>query len=326
MNKILVTGGSGFIGTNLITQLLKDGHQVLSIDKLPPVIRQHSSNWKQADINDLEVIKEIFFDFNPEIIIHLAAITDLDGTDLLYYKTNIEGTQNIIDIASGLTNLETVLFTSSMYVCEPGYIPTDYDTYKPHTVYGESKVKGEQLVKQIKNNTYSWIIIRPTSIWGPWFKIPYIDFFNIVYQGKYFDFGRDCIKTYGYVENTVYQIRKLMLLSSANGKTFYLGDIPATKINEWANEIAIAMGLKKIKKIPFILMKTASLVGDVLKAFKIKFPITSFRLKNMTTNNILPLDNLYNAVGDPPYKRVEGVERTLNWLKEEKGYDFKNKN
>jgi nucleoside-diphosphate-sugar epimerase len=210
-----------------------------------------------------------------------------------------------------------------MYVCQPGYIPKDFDDYKPHTLYGESKVKGEQIVKSIESQGYEWIIIRPTSIWGPWFNIPYIDFFSIVHQGKYFDFGDTCTKTYGYIENTIHQILGLIEVGGLHGKTFYLGDEPAIQISEWANEISIEMGNGPIKSIPFFLIRLAAFGGDLLSILKIKFPMTSFRLRNMTTNNVLPLANLYEIVGPTPVARLEGVKRTIRWLSDVKGYRMK---
>ncbi|WP_276373428.1 NAD(P)-dependent oxidoreductase [Chryseolinea sp. H1M3-3] len=323
MRRILITGGSGFIGTNMMDALLKDGNIVLNLDRDKPFKDQHLSHWRKVDILDYQNLESEILKFNPEIVLHLAAVTDLDGKTEQYYSANVEGTQYLIDVCNKLPLLEKVIFTSSMYVCKPGYIPKDYDDYKPHTLYGESKVKGEQLVKKISNSNYSWVIVRPTSIWGPWFKIPYIDFFNIVYQGKYFDFGNTCTKTYGFVENTVFQIQRLIASDTVHGKTFYLGDIPPIQISEWANEISVEMGKGNIKKIPFFVMRMAAWGGDILSKLKIRFPITSFRLSNMTTNNILPLDDIYRITGPAPVSRLDGVKKTLQWLIDYKGYKIR---
>ena len=199
-----------------------------------------------------------------------------------------------------------------MYVCRPGYIPKTYDDYKPHTLYGESKVKGELLVKKIEDPHIKWVIIRPTSIWGPWFGVPYIDFFNIVYTGKYFDFGRTCSKTYGYVENIVFQIEKILQSDNANFKTMYLGDNPPIQISQWANEISLEFGKKKIKKIPiFIYQDRIHFRRHSFEAFH-SISNFSFRLSNMTTNNVLPLDEIYEIVHDLPVSRSEGTRQTIN--------------
>jgi nucleoside-diphosphate-sugar epimerase len=325
MTRFVVTGGSGFIGTNLMDALLRDGNAVLNLDRSWPLKEDHLPHWKQVDILDYKNLESEIIKFKPEIILHLAAVTDLDGKSDEYYNANVEGTQNIIDAAAKVPSVKKVIFTSSMYVCKPGFIPKDYDEYKPHTLYGESKVKGEKLVKSLQHPPYSWVIIRPTSIWGPWFKIPYIDFFNIVYQGKYFDFGKTCTKSYGFIDNTVFQIQKIIAADNVHGKTFYLGDEPPIQISEWANEISLEMGKGKIKKVPFFVMRMAAYAGDLLGKLGIKFPITSFRLSNMTTNNILPLKDLYMLTGPTPVSRLQGVRKTLDWLAEYKGFVLNNR-
>lgn len=318
--KILITGGSGFIGLNLSEYMLSQGYQILSIDIKVPENTKLLPYWKECSILNFEKLKEIILEFSPEYIIHLAARTDLDGKSSEDYNVNTTGTKNIISIANQMDSLKRVVFTSSMYVCEPGKIPKDFVTYTPHTIYGESKVQGELLVKKECKSNYEWVIIRPTSIWGPYFGIPYIDFFKIVYQGRYFDFGNTCTKTYGYIENTIFQIQKIMESEDTNNKTYYLGDYNPIQISEWANEISIEMFKGKIKKMPFWLIKFAGFIGDFLLKGKIKFPITSFRLKNMTTNNVLPLANTFNITGELPISRREGTIKTINWLRDFKGY------
>jgi len=320
MKKFLVTGGSGFIGTNFVEALLKDGLSVLNLDLSQPIKTEHSTCWKQVDILDYSLLESEILKFDPDIIVHFAAVTDLNGKTSEYYNANTRGTQNIINIAKKLTNLKKVIFTSSMYVCRPGYIPKSYDDFNPHTLYGESKVAGEKLVKAIRDPKFEWVIIRPTSIWGPWFGIPYIDFFNIVYRGRYFDFGRTCTKTYGFIDNAVFQIRKLISANNIHGKTFYIGDYPPIQISEWANEISIEMGKGPIRTIPFFVMRFAAMTGDILSSFKLKFPITSFRLSNMTTNNVLPLEDLSAIAGPSPVSRLDGVKKTIAWLIDGKDY------
>ena len=322
MDKILITGGSGFIGINLINSVSKK-YNVLNIDKHPPAYTKQKEYWKEIDILDNNKLEKEILAFDPDYIIHLAAVTDLNGKDNSYYLANVEGTRNVAKICEKLNHLKKVVFTSSMYVCRPGYIPLNYDDYRPHTLYGESKVQSELVVKNIINPTFKWVIIRPTSIWGPWFGVPYIDFFSIVYSGKYFDFGRTCSKTYGYVENTIFQIEKILLSDSANFKTMYVGDNPPIQISEWASEISLEFQGRKIRKVPFYVIKAASIVGDLFLKLSIKFPISSFRLYNMTTNNIFPLNEIYEIANEIPVSRLEGTKRTINWLKSEKGYRAK---
>ena len=316
---ILVTGGSGFIGTNLIADLIIQGHTVINIDIYPPRNNEHLKYWQKIDIRNYKSIKEIALSFNPDYIIHLAARTDLDGKSIHDYDSNTKGVSNIINTASLLPNLKKIIITSSMLVCHTGYYPKDQFDYSPSTLYGESKVETEKIVW---NNPpkCDWAIIRPTSIWGPWFGIPYKNFFDMILSKKYFHIGhKGCTKTYGYVGNAIYQINNILFkeTTNINNKVFYIGDNPPTNIEKWANEIAEELNYK-IYHIPFFMNKLAAKLGDSLKKCKINFPMTSFRLKNMTTDNIISLNNTYEIAPNPPYTRKEGISVTLNWIKNQK--------
>ncbi|KOY50656.1 NAD-dependent epimerase/dehydratase family protein [Polaribacter dokdonensis] len=318
MSKILITGGSGFIGTNVVEHFISNNYEVINIDIVKPKIKKHKSYWLKGDINDLFFLNKATEEFNPEFIIHLAAKTDLNGKTLEDYKTNIRGVENLLSVSNNLGNLKKILIFSSMLVCKPGFIPVDQLQYRPSTVYGESKVLTEKIVWENVPKC-DWAILRPTSIWGPWFDVPYKNFFDIIMKNKYFHIGSSgCTKTYGFVLNTVYQIDKILLAKTTNkkNKVFYLGDHPPTNIETWANEIGTELNIK-IKRMPFSLIKFAGYFGDFLNLIGLSFPMTSFRLKNMTTNNIVCLENTSELAPVLPYTRIEGVKKTLIWIKEQ---------
>lgn len=316
MTKYLITGGSGFIGTNLITFLLNKGDvDVLSIDMAEPKIKAHRSVWKRVDIRNRQEVLDAVTGFNPDVVIHLAARTDLRGKVIGDYDANMVGVSNLLDALEMVPNLDRAVFAASMYVCIPGYMPKDFDDYAPHTLYGESKVVTEKLIKA-RNPKYTWSIIRPTSIWGPWFGEPYDKFFRIVIGHSYFHMGkRACKKTYGYIDNTVYQILSIVGAEKekVNRGVYYLGDYEAYDITEWANEIAKCVGIR-IPRIPYALFVLAGWFGDLLKAVGVVFPMTSFRLKNMTTDNVHDLRPIQEIAPHLPVTRKEGNERTVEWI------------
>lgn len=176
MSKILITGASGFIGENLLEDLLLKQHIVINIDNNPPRNTFHKQFWHNVNINNYTKFKQVISDFNPDYIIHLAARTDLEGRILDDYSANINGVENLMQIVKTLPNLKKVIVTSSMLVCHTGYYPKDQFDYAPNTLYGESKVETEKIVWDNKPQC-DWAIIRPTSIWGPWFGVPYRNFF-----------------------------------------------------------------------------------------------------------------------------------------------------
>lgn len=316
MAKILITGGSGFIGTNLVNHYIQKGWEVKNVDILEPRDKSAVSVWTSCDITDLSALSAVVHGFAPDYIVHLAARTDLDGKTADDYKANTVGVENVLKVANEIIGLKKILVTSSMLVCHTGYIPKDQHDYSPTTGYGESKVITEQ-VTWANEPKCDWAMLRPTSMWGPWFDIPYRIFFDIVRSGMYFHIGhRSCTKTYGYIENAVYQIDSLLTTPTPDpsNKVFYLGDRPPIFIEEWADQIAKELG-RSIPRVPFWIVRIAAFVGDVLKCVGIHFPMTSFRLKNMTTDNIIPLDNTMAIAPNPPVDRITGIRRTLEWMK-----------
>jgi nucleoside-diphosphate-sugar epimerase len=312
---ILITGGSGFIGTNAVEWFSSNKYNVLNIDIAPPKRKPHLQYWQAVDIRDKKQLTRAINDFAPVFVLHLAARTDLRGKTIDEYSSNTLGVKCVIEVLNDVPSIKRVVFTSSMYVCYPGYQPRNETDYSPHTLYGKSKVEGENIVRNIHHN-YEWLIIRPTSIWGPWFGEPYDQFFKIVIGKKYFHLGnRISTKTYGYIDNSIFQIQQLLGADQnlVNGKTFFIGDYVPYNVQEWADEIAAECHYK-IKTAPYVLFKIMAVFGDILKMMGIKFPMTSFRLHNMTTDNIQNLESTKLIIPDLPVQRIDGVSATIKWL------------
>ena len=316
MKKILITGGSGFIGTNLVNTLCKNTDiELLNIDIVPPKIKEHIRFWKDTDLCNKSALTDTIKNFSPDYVIHLAARTDLNGKTLQDYDANMAGVSNLLDALDAAGSVKQAVFASSMYVCEPGYMPRNFEDYKPHTLYGESKVETERRIRE-RDPKYTWSIIRPTSIWGPWFGEPYDKFFHIVLNHMYFHMGKKaCRKTYGYIDNAIYQIMSIFNASpeTVNRQVYYLGDYEAYPITDWANEIAAIEGIH-IPSVPYWCFKVAGWFGDFLKLFGVSFPMTSFRLHNMTTDNIHNLAPIKAIAPNLPVSRIEGTKATLEWI------------
>ena len=313
--RVLVTGGSGFIGTNLIGVLLSCQVEVLNADIVEPRNKEFINSYREVNLNNLQLLQDVFQQFRPHYVIHLAARTDLNGSSIKDYECNTVGVENLCKLIAENNHVEKVVFASSMLVCKAGYLPSnDYD-YNPTTVYGESKVVTEQIIREYSDRLPEYTIVRPTSIWGPWFAEPYLDFFKLVLDGKYVDMGlRSCTKTYGYVGNSVNQILNIFNLNNTNRRVIYLGDAEPLNISKWAKAISYYAGSKKVIPAPFMVLKLGALLGDLLKLVNVKFPLTSFRLKNMTTNNIIPATFL---VGVDRFKQIDldtGIRETLKLL------------
>jgi nucleoside-diphosphate-sugar epimerase len=314
--RLCITGGSGFIGTNAMEWAIKNSIQVMNIDIKMPKILDHLEFYKEVDIRDLKSLKYALEEFSPTHIIHLAATTGMDDFELEYFDANTVGVQNLISVSNQLKELERVIFTSSLLVCRNGYIPKTPTEFCPPNKYGESKVIGEKIVRA--QCFKSWVIVRPTSIWGPWFETSYLKFFKTIKKGIYINPGSTPIfKPLSYVGNTVYMFERLLFskLDAIEKNVFYLADYPYTSVQDWSNTISKAFGRAKVLVAPIFIMKIIALMGDVLKFCGFSDPpITSFRLKNILTGGYYPIENTKKIVGDLPFSMEKGVEKTVKWV------------
>ncbi|MGE0566975.1 MAG: NAD-dependent epimerase/dehydratase family protein [Bacteroidia bacterium] len=316
--KIIVTGGSGFIGTNLIERLkIVPENKILNIDIKPPKLHSHINFWKDCDILNSSLLSKIIEEFRPEIVIHLAARTDTDPKCVLEdYKVNYVGTQNLIDGLANINCLQRVVFTSTQFVNQYHGVPKDDEDFSPHTKYGESKVLMEQMIRK-GNFSYTWTIIRPTNIWGPWhIRYPF-EFWKVLSKGMYFHPGRKpVIRSYGYVGNVVWQIIKILEADKKliNKQVFYVGDEPLD-LYDWVNGFSNKQIGKNVKVIPRFVVQLMAFAGDLFATIGLKFPITSSRFKSMTNSNTAPMAKTFQVLGEAPYSLDEGITETVNWLK-----------
>lgn len=316
--RVMVTGGSGFIGTNLVEHFCARGADVLSIDIAPPRNPKHEYLWQKIDILDAHALKLATAAFSPNLVFHMAARTDLGGQRIQDYSSNVDGVRNVIEALGALPDLRRVIFASSMLVCKLGYRPRDDHDYNPATAYGASKVEGERLVRLLGTNL-PWVMVRPTSLWGPWFDIPYRKFFDAVRSGWYVHpKGVAVRRSYGFVLNSVTQLERLSLadISLVRGETLYLADYQPVELRSWAEFIRQAFGASSVKEAPLCLLRAAAITGDGLRMIGMKNPpLTSFRLRNLTTEAIMDTALLENVCGRIPYGLQEGVLITTDWIK-----------
>jgi GlcNAc-P-P-Und epimerase len=319
-HRVIITGGSGFIGTSAVDAALIAGYSVMNIDIKPPKKEEHSKFWNQVDIRNHEEFAKEILSFAPTHILHLAAKTGMDLKHISELSANIDGVKSLVNIGRNVPSLKKIVFTSSLLVCRNGYIPTNDSDYCPPNYYGESKMLGEKIVRESERLPYTWSIVRPTSVWGPWVEHSNKIFFRMVDKGLYFNPGDAIIlKPICYVENAVYVMFRLLFdeLALADGGTFYLADYPARSVREWANSLHREMGKKgDIKTCPLALLKIIAVAGDILKITGlIEPPLTSLRLKNMLTAGAYPIDKTKAVVGPLPYSMEEGVRRTVQWMR-----------
>ena len=123
--KILIFGSKGFIGRNL-QKKLSTKYQVFCAD----ILEINSEKAQQIDILDRNKVQELLQLIEPDIILNLAAKTDLKGKNLTDYDLNWIGSLNIYESISELKISPLLIHFSSMLVCRMGYTPKDMEDYQ----------------------------------------------------------------------------------------------------------------------------------------------------------------------------------------------------
>lgn len=319
----MVTGGAGFIGTNLAQELLEQGADVTILD-LPTGVDWHRLPGKvshiKADIMDKKALKGKLDGF--DIIYHLAARTDLEGITLPDYAVNFTGTQNIIEESCRQKRPERFVFYSTQLVTgvfnETRFLD-ESEPYKTKTPYGQSKIEGEKVVqKYCAEFDVPFTTIRPTSVYGPWGKEPYKSFFSAIKKGRYFHIGRaDNLVSLVFVKNLVDQTILLSLHTGAKDQTFYGTDFHPYTMREVVNAVSGYYG-RKIITIPSLAATVLAYGLGAIKLLGANVPLYPFRLRNMKANYCYDIQKSVRLGYDPQYDLMQGVKETLDWYESKK--------
>lgn len=169
-DKVLVTGGGGFLGKAVVRRLVDRGDQVRSLARnYYPDLEKMGVDQIQGDLSDPVTVARACED--RTIVYHVAAKGPPWGRYKDYYQTNVVGTQNIINscLAQDQTKL---IYTSTPSVVSNGRDIEGADESMPYpkkfvTHYAKTKAAAEQLVVNACRDKLKSIILRPCKIWGP---------------------------------------------------------------------------------------------------------------------------------------------------------------
>ncbi len=186
--RLLITGGAGCLGSNLIEHYLPQGHEVCVIDNFATGKREVLPNLPEltlveGSIADIALLENAFEQFRPTHVIHSAAAYK-DPTDWQEdIATNITGSANLALIAKRYDIVQLINFQTALCYGRPTQTPIQIDhPTAPFTSYGTSKTAGESYLLQSELPVVS---LRLANICGPRLSIgPIPTFYNRLKEGK----------------------------------------------------------------------------------------------------------------------------------------------
>ena len=171
--KILITGGAGYIGLHVAEVLLKKNIKVFVVDNLSRGLGKFINKkvtFIKEDIKNTNNIRKILIQNKINTIIHLAALTNVQESEIYkkkYSQNNIIGTKNLLK-ACEKTFVENIIYSSSAGVYGNAKSPVNENTeLKPINYYSKTKLKGEKLIKEYsKKNNFNYCILRYFNVSG----------------------------------------------------------------------------------------------------------------------------------------------------------------
>jgi len=330
--KILITGASGFIGSTIVDKALALGYETWA------GIRERSSRAYLQDVrirfidlayHDKKRLTEQLREFATEegrfdYIVHVAGLTKaLRKTD--FDRVNYEQTRHFAEalIDAGVVP-DTFLLMSSLSALgvgdEIGYTPFGTTHFaRPNTVYGKSKLKAENYLRELDD--FPYLIIRPTGVYGPRDRDYYL-LMKAVQRGLNVGVGyRKQLLSFIYSEDLADAIF-LLLEKEVTRQTFVVSDGDCYTDAEFNAIVQEALQRKRVLrlKIPLFLVRPAAYLSEKISAlFGKATAFNSDKYHIMKQRNwACDISPLQEAVGfKPKYPLKEGVAKTVAWYKEQ---------
>jgi GlcNAc-P-P-Und epimerase len=319
--KVLVTGGSGFIGSYFVERLADEGHELVILDLVDPPAWYPAHEYVRGDVRDPIAVGRALR--GCQRVVHLAAAHHDFGIEHdTYYSVNERGSGVLCD-AMDEAGVRDVTFYSTVAVYGDAPEPHHEEApTEPNSPYGGSKLKGEAVFRAwtARGEGRRCLVVRPTVTFGARNFANMYSLIRQVHSGRYMEFGPgENIKSLSYVENIV--DATLFLLAKPEGElapfeVFNYIDKPDLTSRQITHAVYRSLG----KKPPgFVLPLWVGLVlalpFDVVIALTGKnLPISSARLKKLySVQTKFEADKLREAGYTPKVPLTEGIERMVRW-------------
>ena len=325
--KILVTGGTGFTGADLVLRLLEMGHTVRSLDNKPGIfydkLKKKGAELITGSITDKEIVNKATE--GVDFVFHIAAaFRQLDVPDSFYYDVNVNGTRNVFEAAE-VNKVKKVVYCSTQGV--HGNIdqpPGDENSpIAPEDYYQQTKYEGEEVAQEIIKKGMNCTILRPTAIYGPGDPERFFMIFKRVNKGVFPIFGSG--KTFYhpvYIENLVDAFVLTLDMDTGKGGTYLIADEEYLPIQTLVERVGKAMQVDV--KTPHYPISPLIIAGHICEKICKPFGINPFifprRVDWYRQVRAFKIDKAKRELGYTPKIGIdEGLKRTAEWYQQE-GY------
>jgi nucleoside-diphosphate-sugar epimerase len=324
-SKVLVTGGTGLIGSFLVEKLVKNNDVKCLILKNSETKFLDDLGVKIAygDITDISSLNHAIKDV--DVVFHLAAAFKKDlpknPTDDVYYNVNVKGTKNVLELCKQNEVERVIHFSASGVYGHSSNTPINENSpYRPSNPYEKSKCEGEKIALKYNELGLPITIIQPTIVYGPRETVAFLRLFKAIKNGTFRIIGSGENKLHlVYVKNLVDGIILASKKKIAIGQRYLIGDERAYAVSEIVETIASELGVKIPKmKIPYLFAKVGAVPFEIAgKIMRTRPPISRYTVDFLAKNRVYDISKARKELG---YKSKislkEGIERTVKWYEE----------
>lgn len=312
MATILVTGGSGFVGTRLVARLLDDGHTVRVLDPVAPAdarVEHVAGRLEDADVLD-RAMRDV------TTVYHLAAEhADDVSPRSRYYTVNVDGTRAVLD-ACTRNGVKRVVFTSTVAVYGLQLDGADEDAPTvPFNDYGASKLQAEQVIAQWADDDHERraVIVRPCVVIGPGNRGNVHNLFDQVRRRGPLVIGSgDNRKSMAYVDNVADFLAHCAGMDTRLA-VFNYADKPDLTTRELVAFAAPVLGhTGPVRHLPYTLALALGYAFDVVaKVTGRRFAVSAVRVRKFCASSVVDAARAQASGFVPRRSLVDGVRAML---------------
>jgi nucleoside-diphosphate-sugar epimerase len=324
--RILVTGGTGFIGSHLCERLAREGYAVRALVRN----RTRSADlldWgvevAMGDLRDPKSLEQAMDGI--DVVYHLAALFHPENvTRKQFWETNVQGTRNMLDAALK-TGIRRFIHCSSTGVhVNTQNPPVNEETpYSPITGdhYQASKIQAEQVVLEyMARGRVPTVIFRTTGVYGPR-DLKFLKLFKAIKNRRFVMVGSgEVLYHMIYIDDLIDGILLCGTRENALGRAYILVSEEAMTLNQHVRLIAGVLGVSPPRlRLPFTPVYLAGLLCELIcKPFGINPPLYRRRVNFFRTTRRFDMSKAKRELGFRPKVDLKtGIGLTIEWYQEE---------
>ena len=323
--KVFVTGGTGFLGSHVVEQLVAGGHEVVAL------VRKNSNRTFLSTLANVALVEGSVEDrasldrgvAGVDAVVHSAGLVKA-RSEAAFFACNRQGTLNLLEaVREHAPKLQRFVHVSSLEACGPSFdrSPVPSEQEQPVTAYGRSKLDAEKAVLTCKD-VFPVVVLRPAAIYGPR-DVEFLEAFKAARKRQWPVIGNgEMLGCYTYAPDCARACIQAITADIPSGNIYFVDDgEPLAMARAMGDMLHEALGTSPLLRfgIPFPVLRMASLGVEAYGKVRNK-PVMLTREKVAMLSHHWVCDSSKTKSDlnwSPEVRLGEGLRRTAQWYEEQ---------